>query len=105
MNKLIEVSLRRPMAVMAGVLMIVAFGLMALQTIPIQLTPDVRRPVIDLRTNWRGEAPVDVEREVTNRLEEELGGIEGVVELTSRSRFGQSRIRLEFEVGYDLDKG
>ncbi|MCZ6848941.1 MAG: efflux RND transporter permease subunit [Alphaproteobacteria bacterium] len=105
MNKLIEVSLRRPMAVMAGVLMIVAFGLVSLQTIPIQLTPDVRRPVIDLRTNWRGEAPVDVEREVTNRLEEELGGIEGVVELTSRSRFGQSRIRLEFEVGYDLDKG
>jgi HAE1 family hydrophobic/amphiphilic exporter-1 len=105
LNKLIEVSLKRPMAVMAGVLMIIAFGLVALQTIPIQLTPDVRRPVIDLRTNWRGEAPVDVEREVTNRLEEELGGIEGVVELTSRSRFGQSRIRLEFEVGYDLDKG
>ena len=93
------------MAVMAGVLMIVAFGLMALQTIPIQLTPDVRRPVIDIRTYWRGEAPVDVEREVTNRLEEELGGIEGVVELTSRSQFGRSRIRLEFEVGYNLDKG
>ncbi|TDI63787.1 MAG: efflux RND transporter permease subunit [Alphaproteobacteria bacterium] len=105
MNALIEISLKRPMAVMAGVLMIVAFGLVSLQTIPIQLTPDVRRPVIDIRTNWRGEAPVDVEREVTNRLEEELGGIEGVVELTSRSRFGQSRIRLEFEVGYDLDKG
>lgn len=93
------------MAVMAGVLMIIAFGLMALNTIPIQLVPDVQRPVIDIRTNWRGEAPVDVEREVTNRLEEELGGIEGVVELTSRSRFGQSRIRLEFEVGYNLDKG
>ncbi|MDX1483492.1 MAG: efflux RND transporter permease subunit [Alphaproteobacteria bacterium] len=105
MNKLIELSLKRPMAVMAGVLMIIAFGLVALESIPIQLVPDVQRPVIDIRTNWRGEAPVDVEREVTNRLEEELGGIEGVVELTSRSRFGQSRIRLEFEVGYNLDKG
>jgi HAE1 family hydrophobic/amphiphilic exporter-1 len=105
LNKLIELSLKRPMAVMAGVLMIVAFGLMALQSIPIQLVPDVQRPVIDIRTNWRGEAPVDVEREVTNRLEEELGGIEGVTELSSRSQFGQSRIRLEFEVGYNLDKG
>ena len=93
------------MAVMAGVMMIVAFGLVSLQTIPIQLTPDVRRPVIDIRTNWRGEAPVDVEREVTNRLEEELGGIEGVQELSSRSRLGSSRIRLEFEIGYNLDKG
>ncbi|MDH3239196.1 MAG: efflux RND transporter permease subunit [Alphaproteobacteria bacterium] len=105
MNKLIELSLKRPMAVMAGVLMIVAFGLMALQTIPIQLVPDVQRPVIDIRTNWRGEAPVDVEREVTNRLEEQIAGIEGVTELSSRSQFGQSRIRLEFEVGYNLDKG
>ncbi len=105
MNSLIDISLKRPMAVMAGVLMILAFGLVALQTIPIQLTPDVRRPVIDIRTHWRGEAPVDVEREVTNRLEEELGGIEGVVELSSRSRLGSSRIRLEFEIGYDLDKG
>jgi HAE1 family hydrophobic/amphiphilic exporter-1 len=105
LNRLIEISLKRPMAVMAGVLMIVAFGLVALNTIPIQLTPDVRRPVIDIRTNWRGEAPVDVEREVTNRLEEELGGVDGVVELTSRSRFGSSRIRLEFEIGYNLDKG
>jgi HAE1 family hydrophobic/amphiphilic exporter-1 len=105
MNKLIDISLKRPMAVMAGVLMLIAFGLVSLQTIPIQLTPDVRRPVIDIRTRWTGAAPVEVEREITNQLEQELGGIEGVVELSSRSRFGQSRLRLEFEIGYNLEKG
>ena len=104
MNKLIEISLKRPIAVMAGVLMIIAFGLVALQTIPIQLTPDVRRPVIDIRTRWTGAAPVEVERELTNRLEQELGGIEGMTELSSRSRFGDSRIRLEFDIGFSLDK-
>ncbi|MEE8123780.1 MAG: efflux RND transporter permease subunit, partial [Alphaproteobacteria bacterium] len=98
---LIDVSLRRPTAVVAAVLMVIVFGLVALRTIPIQLTPDVRRPIIDVRTNWPGAAPVEVEREITNRLEEELGGIEGLIEFTSRSRQGQSRIRLEFGVGYD----
>ncbi len=102
---LIDVSLRRPTAVVAAVLMVIVFGLVALRTIPIQLTPDVRRPIIDVRTNWPGAAPVEVEREITNRLEEELGGIEGLIEFTSRSRQGQSRIRLEFGVGYDLNKG
>ena len=42
---LIRISIERPIAVLAAVFMIVLFGLLALQTIPIQLTPDVRRPV------------------------------------------------------------
>ena len=102
---LIEVSLKRPTAVIAGVLMVVIFGLVALNTIPIQLTPDVRRPIIDIRTSWRDSAPAEVEREITNRIEEKLGGIDGVLELTSRSRYGNSWVRLEFKVGHDIDKG
>ncbi|MEE8515663.1 MAG: efflux RND transporter permease subunit [Alphaproteobacteria bacterium] len=101
---LTEVSLKRPTAVVAAVLLVVAFGLVALKTIPVQLTPDVRRPIIDIKTRWRGTAPAEIEREITNRIEEQLGGIEGVAELTSRSRLGQSRIRLEFDVGTDMDR-
>jgi HAE1 family hydrophobic/amphiphilic exporter-1 len=104
MNKLIELALKRPIAVMAAVLLVLAFGLVALQTIPIQLTPDIRRPQIDIRTRWSGAAPVEVEREVTNRLEQELGGLEGMIELSSRSTLGSSRIRMEFEIGYNIDK-
>lgn len=104
MNALIEVSLKRPVAVMAAVLLLLSFGLVALNTIPIQLTPDIRRPQIDIRTRWSGAAPVEVEREVTNRIEQELGGIEGMVELSSRSTLGSSRIRMEFEIGYNLEK-
>jgi len=43
---LIRVAIDRPIAVIAAVLMVVLFGLVALQTIPIQLSPDVDRPVI-----------------------------------------------------------
>ena len=102
---LIETALKRPTAVIAGILMVVVFGLVALYSIPIQLTPDVRRPIIDIRTSWRDAAPAEVEREITNRIEEKLGGIEGVRELTSRSRNGMSLIRLEFRVGHNIDRG
>ena len=61
---LIKFAIDRPTAVMAAVIMAVLFGAVALNTIPIQLAPDVARPVIDIRTNWLGAAPAEVEREI-----------------------------------------
>ena len=49
---LIGYSIARPRAVVAVVLMVTMFGALALRTIPIQLTPDVARPVITVTTNW-----------------------------------------------------
>jgi len=72
---LIKISIERPIAVISAVLMMVMFGIVALQTIPIQLIPDVNRPVISIRTIWPGAAPAEVEREITNRQEEVLKGI------------------------------
>ena len=45
---LIRLAIERPIAVIAAVMMIIMFGLVALQTIPIQLTPDVRKPFITI---------------------------------------------------------
>ena len=101
---LIRLAIDRPIAVMAAVLMIVMFGMVALQTIPIQLTPDVRKPVISIQTIWPGAAPAEIEREVTNRQEEVLRGLEGLDEMTSRSQDGRSRITLEFNVQQNMDK-
>ncbi len=101
---LIRASIERPVAVIAAVLMVVMFGLVALNSIPIQLTPDVRKPIIDLRTSWPGAAPAEVEREITNRQEETLKGLEGLEEITSRSQDGRSSITLEFAVGQNMDK-
>ena len=75
---LIRISIERPIAVLAAVFMIVLFGLLALQTIPIQLTPDVRRPVLNIQTTWHGAAPAEIEREIINRQEEALKGLPGV---------------------------
>ena len=96
---LIKTSIDRPIAVVSAVIMVVLFGWLALNTIPIQLAPDVNRPVITINTNWRGAAPAEIEREVTNRQEEVLKGINGLKSITSRSSNGSSRVTLEFEVG------
>ncbi len=89
---------------MAAVIMIVMFGFAALYLIPIQLTPDVRKPIITIRTIWPGAAPAEIEREIVNKQEEELRGLEGLEEMQSRSQDGRANIRLEFNLNQDMDK-
>ena len=101
---LIKLAIERPIAVIAAVLMVVMFGLVALQTIPIQLAPDVNRPVITITTVWPGAAPAEVEREIVNEQEDSLKGLEGLTEITSNAQTGRARITLEFAVGTDMDR-
>ncbi len=101
---LIRIAIERPIAVIAAVLMSLLFGLVALNTIPIQLTPDVRKPVITIRTSWPGAAPAEVEREIVNEQEEVLRGLQGVEKMTSRSQNGSGSVTLEFQIGQDMDR-
>ncbi|MEE8507414.1 MAG: efflux RND transporter permease subunit, partial [Kiloniellales bacterium] len=101
---LIKLSIERPTAVIAAVLMVVMFGLVALQTIPIQLSPDVNRPVITVTTTWPGAAPAEIEREILNRQEEEMAGLEGLTSITGRAEPGRNRLTLEFSVGTNMDR-
>jgi hydrophobic/amphiphilic exporter-1 (mainly G- bacteria), HAE1 family len=104
MERLISTSILRPIAVIAAVLMVVMFGGVALQSIPIQLTPDVNRPVITVTTVWGGAAPAEIEREIVNRQEDELRGVEGLKSIISTSETGRARVTLEFGVAQDMDK-
>ena len=101
---LIRQSIERPVAVIAAVILVVLFGALSLQTIPVQLAPDVRRPVIAVRTSWPGAAPAEVEREIVNRQEDALRGVDGLVGMTSSSSTGSGRITLEFQVGQNMDR-
>ncbi|MEM9764214.1 MAG: efflux RND transporter permease subunit, partial [Pseudomonadota bacterium] len=100
----IRIAIERPIAVVAAVLMAVMFGALALTQIPIQLIPDVRKPVLEIETNWPGAAPAEVEREIVNPQEDELRGLEGLETMISRSETGRARVTLEFAIGTNMDR-
>lgn len=102
--KLVRLALERPVAVLAAVALIVLMGWVALRTIPIQLAPDVRRPVITVRTAWPGAAPEEVEREIVTRQEEALKGLEGVEKMTATAYDGRAEVSLEFRLGTDMNR-
>ncbi|MEO0700848.1 MAG: efflux RND transporter permease subunit [Pseudomonadota bacterium] len=100
----IRFAIERPVAVLAIVIMAVLFGAIAVTRIPIQLAPDVRKPVIVITTAWPGAAPAEVEREIVNPQEEALRGLDGLEIMTSRSRSGEAEVTLEFGVGTDMSQ-
>ena len=104
MNAIIRLAIERPVAVVAAVLMVLLFGVVALYTIPIQLVPDVNRPIITVETRWAGASPAEVEREIILPQEEVLSGIEGMTQMLARAKSNEGEITLEFQVGTDMDK-
>ncbi len=103
MNGLIRSAIAHPIAVLAIVIAMVLFGVASLQSIPIQLTPDIDKPVLQVRVSWPGASPQDVEREIVLRLERELTGLNGVQSVESDSRRGSARVTLTYGVGQDMD--
>ena len=100
---LIRLAINRPTAVIAAVLMVLLFGFVALKLIPIQLIPDLRKPILTITTYWPGAAPAEVEREVITQQEEKLKGLEGLHEMISKSEPGRGEITLEFRVQQNMD--
>ena len=101
--KLVDASIKRPVSVVVGVLFVALFGLISLYRIPVQLTPDVDRPVVNVSTFWAGASPEEVEQEIVQRQEEQLKSLEGLVKMTSESQDSRGNVVLEFNVGINPD--
>ena len=103
MDSLIKFAIKQPIAVAAMVILIFAFGFISLQKIPIQMTPDIDKPILQVRVLWPGASPKDVEREVVTRVELAVSSLTGVENIESDSRFGSARVTLTYSVGQDMD--
>ncbi|MFP6778834.1 MAG: efflux RND transporter permease subunit [Alphaproteobacteria bacterium] len=101
---IIKASIERPTAVVAAIFMTIVLGFIALDRIPIQLAPDVNKPVITVSTNWYGASPYEIEREIVNRQEEVLKGIEGSKRLSAKAQEGRSEVTIEFDTNINMDR-
>ncbi len=96
--------LEHPVKVAVGVILVVLFGMIAAFQMPMQLSPEVERPIISVSTRWPGASPQEVEKEIVNEQEDQLKTVAGVVRITSESRDSRGRVRLEFAVGTNMDE-
>ncbi len=98
-------ALSNPVATLVAVLLVILFGALSLERLPVQLTPEVEKPEITIRTAWRAAAPEEVEAEIIEPQEKVLRGLPGMTEMLSKAQRGQGEITISFAVGHDLGRG
>ncbi len=100
---LVSYSIKKPVSITVAVILLVLFGLIGLNKLPVQLTPDVETPQITVSTVWAGATPYEMEKEVVERQEKSLKGLQGLTEMESASYNNYSEVTLSFELETDLD--
>jgi len=98
-----EVCVRRPVFATVLSLLLVIFGLVALERLPLREYPDINRPVVSISTTYRGASANVVENKITQVIEDRIAGIEGIIKIESDSEDERSSIRIEFDVARDID--
>lgn len=78
-------------------------GLLAISTMPIESEPEVKIPIGTVMTVYPGASPSDVEKLVTDEIEDRLINLDDLKELTSETREGVSFITVEFDASADLE--
>lgn len=102
-DDLAMVAVKRPLLIAVLNLLIVVAGLAALFGVEIRELPNVDRPVVSINANYPGASPQTIDSEVTGVLEDAAARVSGVRRIRSSSEENNSRVRVEFSPGIDLD--
>jgi multidrug efflux pump subunit AcrB len=101
---LTRISLSNPVAVVVACILVAIFGMISLDRLPIQMTPDISRPQISIETAWRAAAPNEIESEIIEQQEDVLRSTPGLLRMQSSANFGRGSINLEFVIGTDMNR-
>jgi hydrophobic/amphiphilic exporter-1 (mainly G- bacteria), HAE1 family len=101
--KLTDLSVARPVAVSMAFIAVIVFGMVSYSRLQVDLLPDVSFPTVTIETEYAGVGPREIENLISRPIEEAISVVQGVQEVTSRSRPGRSDITIQFRWGTDMD--
>ena len=100
---LTDLSIKRPVVASVMSLVLVIFGLVTFHEIPTDELPDVQPPVVTIQTEYRGASAEIVDTQITQKIEDFVGGTPGLETIDSFSEDESSRITLTFKTDLDLN--
>ena len=99
-----ELSIKRPTISWVMSMILIVFGLFVFWKLPVRELPNgIQPPVVQIQVDYKSAAASVVDQEVTQVVEDVIGGAEGIKNIDSKSQNGRSTINVEFDTSIDLD--
>ena len=98
-----ELSIRRPVFATVLSLLLLIIGVMAVMRLSIREYPDIQEPAVGIDVIYRGANAAVIETRITQIIENEVAGLEGVDKVISRSRDERASVDVLFRPGRDID--
>ena len=99
-----DVSIRRPVVAWVMSLILIVFGVFVFSKLPVRELPDgLQPPVVQIKVDYKSASATIIDQEVTQIIEDVIGGAEGIKNIDSKSENGSSTINVEFNTDIDLD--
>ncbi|MFY9939316.1 MAG: CusA/CzcA family heavy metal efflux RND transporter [Silvibacterium sp.] len=95
-RRLVDFALQNRFLVLAGTILLFAWGVVSFKRLPVEAYPDVANNYVDVIAQWPGISAEQIEQQVTIPLETVMNGIPGVAHVRSWSIFGLSTVEMVF---------
>ncbi len=99
---LAELSIKRPIFITCIVSLMIILGIVAFKKMPVDMFPDVSFPIVFIEVMYPGASPVDIERQVSKIIEDELSSLPGLDTLSSNNFDSVAAIIVKFRLGTDI---
>ena len=100
---IVDLVLRRPRGTAVIFAALLVLAIVSFNRVPIEGTPDATLPTLNISAYWSGADPEAICEQVTRPIEDVAREVEGVIEVSSTSRPGNSNVKVSFEKGTDMD--
>jgi len=99
-----DLSIKRPVVSTVFSLILMIFGLFVFWKLPVRELPNgLQPPVVQIQVDYQSASAPIVDQEITQIIEDVVGGAEGIKNIDSISENGRSTIKIEFYTSIDLD--
>ena len=103
MKSLTKFSLKRPVTMVLSLITILYFGLQAVFSSPVELTPEMNMPIHLIMTTYAGAAPEDIDELISKPIEDSLSTLSGLDTITSMSMENASVVMIQYNYGTNMD--
>ena len=98
-----DVAVRRPVFAAVAAIVLCVIGAACFFFLPVRELPDVDPPIVSVNTSYAGASAEVIESRITEPIEQQIAGIQGVERINSTSRDGRSNVSIEFSLDRNID--